>query len=495
MGGRRWVALVLVAVLVAACSGSDDGDEATGKATSTTATSVPAGPAVRLAPLSGGTGVFVATPEPDDLAGAGYTEREYAASGTATSYAADGRQGADGRWAFTEAGSAPFTTRVLVRTPEDRSRFSGTVLVEWLNVSGGVDAEPEWSSLHEELTRSGDAWVGVSAQGIGVEGGPIAVKVEGVPGADQAGEGLKGIDPARYGSLSHPGDGYSFDIFTQVARAIRAGDGLDGLTPERVLAGGESQSAFALTTYYDGVQPITKAFDGFFVHSRGGPGLALPDPGRFADIAGALGGTPVAFRDDLAAPVMDIQAESDVAGILASAAARQDDSDTFRLWEVAGTAHADAHLLGSSARYVDCGVPINDGPLHVVAKAAWHALKAWVADGTPPPTAPRLELAGTPPATVRDADGIAKGGLRTPPVQVPVAVLSGNPGPNPSTICLLLGSTTPLPAATLAARYPSRDAYRQRYEAAADEAIAAGYVLRADRDALLAYAHPERLPG
>ncbi len=42
---------------------------------------------------------------------------------------------------------------------------------------------------------------------------------------------------------------------------------------------GESQSAFALTTYVDGVQPLTKAFDGFLVHSRGGAGLglALPD--------------------------------------------------------------------------------------------------------------------------------------------------------------------------------------------------------------------------
>ena len=42
---------------------------------------------------------------------------------------------------------------------------------------------------------------------IGVEGGPVLVSVQGVPGADQAGKGLKEIDPARYGSLEHPGDG------------------------------------------------------------------------------------------------------------------------------------------------------------------------------------------------------------------------------------------------------------------------------------------------
>ena len=113
---------------------------------------------------------------------------------------------------------------MLVRRPADPKEFSGTVIVEWLNVSGGVDADPDWVSLREEIVRRGDAWVGVSAQRIGVMGGPVLVKVE-VPGAEAAGKGLKAIDPARYGSLEHPGDGFSFDIFTQVARAVRAGRG------------------------------------------------------------------------------------------------------------------------------------------------------------------------------------------------------------------------------------------------------------------------------
>ena len=128
-----------------------------------------------------------------------------------------------------------------------------------------------------------------------------------------------------------------------------------------MIAAGESQSAFALVTYYDGVQPLTHAFDGFFVHSRGAVGLPLVGPGKYADIASAFGGTASIFRTDLAAPVLDIQTETDVASILDSYAVRQPDSDRFRLWEVAGTAHADKHLLGSSAASIDCGVPINDG--------------------------------------------------------------------------------------------------------------------------------------
>ena len=44
--------------------------------------------------------------------------------------------------------------------------------IEWLNVSGGADAGPDWNATHREIIRSGYAYVGVSAQKVGVEGGP-----------------------------------------------------------------------------------------------------------------------------------------------------------------------------------------------------------------------------------------------------------------------------------------------------------------------------------
>ena len=118
------------------------------------------------------------------------------------------------------------------------------------------------------------------------------------------------------------------------------------------------------------MQPLTHAFDGFFVHSRGATALPLVGPAKDADIAAALSGTPTIFRTDQTAPIIDIQTETDVASILNSYAARQPDTDRFRLWEVAGTAHADAHLVGANATALDCGVPINNGPMHIVAKAA-----------------------------------------------------------------------------------------------------------------------------
>jgi hypothetical protein len=454
----------------------------------------PPGPAAEIArPLRGGNGVFIGSPIPVNLRRAGYVQREYAASGTATSYTETSPLSGDGNWSFAPGDSAPYRTRVLVRRPADPARFSGTVVVEWLNVSGGVDADPEWATTHEELIRRGDAWVGVSAQRIGIIGGPVRVRVHG-PGAENAGKGLRAIDPARYGSLDHPGDGFSFDIYTQVARAVRSGSGMGGLRPKHLVAAGESQSAFALVTYYNGVQPLTRAFDGFFVHSRGAFALPLVAPGAYADIAGSIAGTPTRFRGDQEAPVLDVQSESDVTSVLSSYKARQPDSDRFRLWEVAGTAHADAHLIGSTSANIDCGVPINDGPMHVVAKAGLRALTTWMEKGKAPPPAPRLEVAaGPPPEIQRDGDGIALGGIRTPPVDVPVAALSGAPGPNPSTICLLLGSTTPLPEARLGELYRSRDAYLRKYRAAVDAAVKSGFVLPEDRAALLAFAEPSRI--
>src|SRR6185436_10403349 len=299
----------------------------------TTAPTRPAGPAADVSEeIPGRSGLFMGEAVTPDLKKVGYVEHEFVASGTATDYKAKAELTRDGRWSFAPDTKATYRTRILVRRPSSAADFSGTVVVEWNNVSGGVDADPDYTTLGTEITRNGDAWVGVSAQIIGVEGGPVLVSA---PGAqDLAGKGLKGLAPARYGSLHHPGDGYSFDIFTQVARALRrGGPALGGMEPKEILAVGESQSAFALTTYYNGVQPLTQAFDGFLVHSRGSGMLPLVGPGKSADITASFGATQPLFRTDVDAPVLDIQSEADVTGVLNSGAVRQPDNERFRLWE------------------------------------------------------------------------------------------------------------------------------------------------------------------
>ncbi len=146
---------------------------------------------------------------------------------------------------------------------------------------------------------------------------------------------------------------------------------------------------------------------------------------------------------------------------------------------------------------VDCGVPVNSGPQHFVIKAAFRALDAWVRTGDAPPKAERLATSGAEgkPAAERTEDGIAVGGIRTPQVDVPSEVLSGEPGPSAEIICLLLGTTTPLPAERLAELYPSRADYLESYEQATDAAIEAGFVLEEDRQAMLDDANPELING
>ena len=79
---------------------------------------------------------------------------------------APNRLGEDGHWSVQTTTSAPYRTRVLVRRPKDPARFNGVVEMEWLNVSGGLDAAPDWGLGNAELLRGGFAWVGVSAQAV-----------------------------------------------------------------------------------------------------------------------------------------------------------------------------------------------------------------------------------------------------------------------------------------------------------------------------------------
>ena len=435
-----------------------------------------------------------------DLSQVGYMQQELFISGTATAYANVGAFDSDGAWTVAPAASAPYKTRILVYRPIDAERFNGSVVVEWLNVSGGLDAAPDWTAAHTELIREGFAWVGVSAQFVGVEGtggsGPI-------PGLGDL--SLKGVNPQRYGSLSHPGDSFSYDIFSQAGQAIRHPMGIDplgGLTPERLIAAGESQSAFRLVTYVDAIHPLTRVYDGFLIHSRGGGGAPLSQPPQPAITLPQV----VRIRGDLDVPVLTFQTETDLI-TLGFYPDRQPDAPLFRLWEVAGTAHADtytlvvgsgdlgdspdaAKVLVTSAPIpgiIECGSPINSGPQHFVLNAAFAALDRWMRGGGAPPTAERLQVAGSPPAFVLDDLGNVLGGIRTPYVDAPVAVLSGL-GQSGSGFCFIFGTTAPFDAETLASLYPDHDAYVLAVDDATDRAVAAGFLLEPDAQLIKAAA-------
>jgi len=128
-----------------------------------------------------------------------------------------------------------------------------------------------------------------------------------------------------------------------------------------------------------------------------------------------------------------------------------------------------------------------------VVRAAVASLRTWVVDGEPPSEAPPLEVEGD--AIVRDERGIALGGIRTPAVDAPVSVLTGEAPAGRSVLCMLFGDTVPFDAATLAALYPTHQDYVDAVSEAADGAVAAGFLLRADADAFVAAAEDADIPG
>ena len=480
---------MLTATLLAGCLGDSSGSSDTAAAFATQAI---ANPAV-AGPVTGGMGIFVSTTR-FPLAQVGYTQSEYFLSGNATGYEPVGALDSDGKWNVKAATHADYKTRIVVYRPTVAAKFNGTVVVEWLNVSGGLDAGPDWIMAHNELIRQGYAWVGVSAQKAGIDGGGN-FSVVNLP--------LKKFDPKRYGTLVHPGDAFSYDIFSQAAQAVRHPQGidpLDGLKIKKMIAAGESQSAFRMVAYVNAIAPLNGLFDGFFIHSRPQWASDLTD----AQTPGNTLAT-VYVRDDIA-PVLIFETESDLLE-LKFYYARQPDSANVRTWEVAGTAHADTYTVagafdkGGDPKYADvtvttspvpglisCGKPINSGPQHFVVNAAFAALNRWITTGTPPPSMPQLQIAGSPPAFVSDAYGNTLGGIRTPYVDAPVAKLLGN-GQSGSinditnsgqSFCFLFGTTTMFDSATLHSLYPDHASYVSKVNAATDSAVAQGYVLEVD---------------
>jgi hypothetical protein len=443
-------------------------------------------------PITGGSRdqPFGAMP-PAEQSASGYVEREYFFGGTASAFAPDGPWTQDGVWQAKPAGTADYKVRMLVRRPADAAKCNGVVIVEWLNVTALVEGAADYSQMQEELVRDGYVWVGVGAQAVGVN----------------SQGGLKAWDPARYGSLVHPGDAYSYDIFTQAGAALRQTTGvqpLAGLTVKKIIADGRSQSAFRLVTYINAVHLRARTYDGFFIHSRGAQAA-----GWKADALSRDTDNPVPagakLRTDIDVPVLDLQTEGDMVA-LRSHLTRQDPNPHYRRWELAGGAHAEV------ARWIvevppplsmgqGCRDAVNAAPHHAVVKAALRAITKWVRDGVVPPQSPAIEL--TDPAAAdpiaRDSRGNAKGGIRLPELEAPTAVLDGGandgaPGPGGSrNFCFLFGRTRPFDDATLKTLYPNHAAFVQAFTKATDALEHDGYLLKPEADAARAAAADSRV--
>lgn len=486
---RRALCTLILCTGLAACS---DNNNYNGEPVGPGYLPVP-NPVMSLPPDAGDISLLA---ENFDLEDVGYRQSEYFLEGTASAYTNISELTMDGDWAVEAGEEARYRTRIVVKRPINPEDFSGDVLVEWLNVTAGFETPPSWGTGQLEMRRGGAVWVGVSAQIVGIEGNPSG----GLPLPLY----LKAVNPERYGSLEHPGDSFSYDMFSQAAQAIRNPEGIDpleGLTAQRLIAFGESQSASRLVTYVNAIHPLYNTFDGYMIHSRGdgssplaqSPQVPIPTPDA-----------PL-IRTDLNVPVMTFETETDVL-LLGYAAARQPDTDLIRTWEVAGTAHGDYYTFISGRDdavgdpvfasvieetsilgFLNCEKPMNNGPQHYVFNAAVRALNAWVAGGEPPPVSPRLKLNDTQTEYLFDDLGNVRGGIRTPYVDAASAVLLGEANLGDS-FCFLFGTTSLFTAAQMSTLYMDEAGYVAAVTEATNSAVAAGFLLQEDADAIITWA-------
>jgi hypothetical protein len=415
-----------------------------------------------------------------DFEDVGYTMTEYIVSGEAKTYT-------------DTPTTAPYAARIVVVRPSDPAKFNGTLLAEWENVSAQFPAGPGMVWLHHHIIPRGYGYIAVNAQKVGHDF-------------------LQKWDPVRYASLGvHPGDDYSFDIFSQAVKAIRhpsareAGQPMEGLKVQQVVGYGQSQSAGRLNSYMNLAQNDAQVLDAAIIQADGGARKSFPD---------------------LQVPLVQFETED---AIHPAAPDPANSPEHYRLWEVVGTAHLGSESQGPGVATVPTAATIgqpalpweldvaywehnhygeegptvsasaplpetevalpprppevpkvpftpgevpgraggcgaNEMPFRYALEAALEGLRTWLRGGPSLPQVPRATFEDG--VLQRDRFGNALGGLRLPPIDVPVANYSAEG-------CSLFGSTTSLTPDQLLALYPTNAVYVAKMKAAIEQAVAA----------------------
>lgn len=509
----------MLAVLIATLVGCSSDDEGPGGRASTTAeetaeangTSEPLDvdedpdrvPNPTLSPVTGGSGQAAGALR-YDVTEYGYAEEEFFFEGTATTHPP------------AQEPPAPYRSRMIVWTPIDPDRFNGTTVVEWAHVSdfGQFELTVELNYLAPMLEEEGYAFVLVTAE----EGGVCDKGPSGCSGLS-----MTGADPDRYGTLDHPGDAYSFAIFSQAMQAIKHPEGtspLGDLDTEVVIATGFQPS---IDKWFPTGSPDPESSTSpFSIYGPLNAYLAngADDDARLAD----------AFLIDAAAPAQEPEYRVPTLHHLDETAIRRDptpDSPNHVTWEVAGAPHSDrwagdhVRIPSSEARpkltreeedarrdrvdnfgqVPDPGAATcapgpatgNPFPRRFTLASGLVALDEWVRTSDEAPSAPRMERVGPIPDSpseklVRDADGNAVGGLRSPLMVVPIATYDGEG-------CVSAGTMTPFSPERLAELYRSHEDYLEQLLAATDEAVDEGFLLCRDAETILRKASESNVGG
>jgi hypothetical protein len=449
---------------------------------------------------------------PTDLKKIGYVEEEFLVEGKANIY-----EWPEKGSAIVRTENAPYTTRILMRRPAGKSKFSGNVIVEMLNPSNMFDLNIGWAISHGQFARSGDAWVGITAK-------PVSVVA------------LKNFNPKRYSDLSfanplmldNPGNcskvardserttenGLAWDIFTQVGAWLRSrepsnplnyGAGKNDKHPVQYLYGwGYSQTGMFLYAYINAIHPLVLQSDGKPPYDGYLIGVASGPSGLNQCSAPIPPGDPRGQVKNAGVPVVRVMSQSDY---LSGIAARRPDGDVapdlFRNYEIAGSAHATPDELDFAASPEDIvragrtvpAMKCTEGPRSrfpnsVAFNAILQNLELWVSKHIPPPRAEPIKVENGKP--VLDKFGNVIGGVRSPYVDVPASTWFGNS--TGESFCFIAGHEVPLDRAQLKKLYPNHKAYVNAVAKNLTSLISERFVTKVDAKKLLGEAKKAEIP-
>jgi len=415
-----------------------------------------------------------------------YVEEEFLVSGNATVYTYEEQPRRE--VVLPRDLDVPYKTRLVVRRPADPRKFRGTVVVEWWNSTASFDSAPVWDASAEFFAREGWIYVGVTNSNT-----PIAFL--------RGGCFLGGLLPVadcrqRYASLSLPENGQAYEMMSQIAHALKHGGTSSplpaGYRVRRLFHAGQSQQGGSVITYATAFH--FPANDGYFVQTfslaraiNAGPVCGALGAPAYPACTPALQGVERLVRTDLPVPVVQALTETDMElpfGVLPNDA-RQRDTKKYRYYELAGATHTGVHkgveVIPALLTLEDtCLNPLNthaDGPVFgaYLLNAMWQNLEWQVRFRIPPPHGRLMVVSAG--AVARDEFGNARGGIRLPELDLPVASYSPNNEVNVANIpgillpalpllnlfCVLSGSVFPFDEATLAGLYPSGEEYVERY--------------------------------
>jgi Alpha/beta hydrolase domain len=395
---------------------------------------------------------------PSNLSSYGYVEDEYFVSGSI-----------DGQ---------PYTTSILVRKPSAPDNFSGVVVLETLHFQGNT---PFWSIYRDRLMSDGHAWVMVTSQR-----SPLEMYVRKSNAARYASLQIPDAGGAPANPLAGgPQDAISQAILTQVGALLKSNAGdtvLAGMAVKYLVMAGVSQTG--VTTLHYIQESHAKArlandrpiYDGYF------PAEAF--------VSGPISGGDAAVIHVVGEGDFALFGALDAQNHFSTRADSDAPSDRFREYQFPAGSHVPTR--GATDARMIIGAPLAPNeqlslfPSNVFYYAAFANLVDWITKGIIPPRAPAIAVRNG--EIERDAFGNAKGGVRTPYVDVPtVRYIASAPTPegdNPAR--RMIGLQEPLSQQKLRNLYKSRENYLKRFDREIDHLVAQRWLQAKDGETLKA---------